>query len=214
MRALFLIPLVLLACKGGKDDDTDPVDCNAETTAPLSSIAVPDWPSGMAEAVQAYEGLSGIWTASACGTEVRVTITTLPDSGSGVEVVQTGLPAGHPCGCTHDPNNPDDGNLTVIGYSSIDVGVQDYPHEGFREENAGNGPDVTVALFNGASGLRVRACATHLVPPILGLDVTDTLLTITNGDNGMGGNVELTGSGVPSDSCALTGWNRVADAPD
>ncbi|MEZ4321048.1 MAG: hypothetical protein R3F61_26450 [Myxococcota bacterium] len=208
---LMWIPLVLGACKGNDDTDTDVVDCEAYTTKTLGSIAVTDWPAGMAEAQTAYTALDGRWTAEACGETIGVTITTIPDVAN-IEVIDQGLPAGNPCGCTHDPSNANDGDLSLIAVTTLNLGVENYPHPAFSEENAGNVPNVPVSLFNDSSGnLRVRACINHLVPPVLRLDLTDNLITIRNGDNGVSGNVELTGEGVAPESCTLTNWVRLGD---
>lgn len=213
MRFILLVaPLALIAaCKGKDDTDTDVEDCTAYTTKRLGTIAVTDWPAGLAEAQQAYTALDGRWSAEACGTPIGVTITTIPDVAN-IEVVESGLPAGNGCGCTHDPANANDGDLSPIAYTTLNLGVEDYPNDAFNLENAGNVPSVPVAFFNDSSGaMRVRACVNHLVPPVLQLDVTDTLITLRNGDNGVSGNVEITGDGVPGESCTLTGWVRLGD---
>lgn len=207
-----LVPfLALVACKGGKDDsDTDVIDCDAYTDTPLSNIAVPDWPAGLAEAVQAYEALEGTWTADACGTQITVVMRPIADSGD-ISVVEQGLPANAQCGCTHDPANPVDGAIGPIAYTTLDLSVANYPHEGFREENAGNVPGLPIAFFNDPD-LRVRGCVNHLVPPVLLLDYTDNLITLRTGDSGVSGNVSLTGDGVAPETCTLTNWVRTGAA--
>ena len=207
---LLVVPLALFACKGPEDTDTDVVDCNAYSSARLGTIPVTEWPDGLAEAQAAYTALDGRWTAEACGTPIGVTISTIPDVAN-IEVIQTPLPPGNDCGCTHDPSNPDDATLNPIAYTTLDLGVENYPHDGFSLENAGNVPGVPVALFGGSGDLRVRACVNHLVPPILELDYTDNLITLRNGDSGVSGNVELVGEGVAPEACPLTNWVRVGD---
>lgn len=205
--ALCLVLVALSACKGGDTDiDTDAIDCDGYTSTPLATIAVPDWPAGMQEAVQAYEALDGTWSATACGEPITVVMRTIPDSAD-IEVVQTPIAAGNTCGCTHDPSNPNDAALDPIAYTTLDLAVVNYPHEGFREENAGNVPGVPIALFNDPD-LTVRGCINHLVPPILRLDYTDNLITIRNGASGVSGQASLTGDGVQPSTCVITDWVR------
>jgi hypothetical protein len=207
VTAALLAPLS--ACKSdGDDSDTDTLDCDAIDTVPLGTVAVSEWPAGMAEAQQAYQDLDGSWTADACGTRIGVQFTTIPDVAN-IQLVQDGLPPGHSCGCTSDPDNPDDGLLNVIAYTTINISVSDYPEPEFREENAGNVPSVPVALFDGADGIRVRACTNHLVPPILMSDWTDTLIAITNSDSGPAGVVQIVGDDVQPKVCDLTDWTAV-----
>lgn len=209
--ALLAAPLLFVACKGGPAEDTDEVDCTQVGTVKLATLSVPEWPPGMAEAVEAYEGLEGSWTAEACGEPINVVIRTIADSAD-IDVVTTPLPAPNDCGCTHDPANPSDDALDPIGYTEIDLAVSGYPHPGFSEENAGNVQNVPVALF-ADPGMRVRGCINHLVPPILLLDFTDNLITIRTGSSGVSGNVSLTGDGVSPSTCTLTNWVRTGGVP-
>ena len=204
-----LVTVGLMACNGSDgDSDTAALDCDSVGTVPLGTVAVPDWPAGMAEAQQAYQDLDGSWTADACGTRIGVQFTTIPDVAN-IQLVQDGLPPGNTCGCTSDPDNPDDGVLNIIGYTTINISVSDYPEPEFREENAGNVPAVPVALFDGGDGIRARACTNHLVPPILMSDWTDTLLAITTGDAGPAGVVQIVGDDVQPKVCDLTDWQQV-----
>lgn len=198
------------ACKGDKDADTaTPLDCDSEGVAPLSSVAVPDWPSGFDDALADYQALAGRWTAQACGEQIGIAMTIEPNEA--IDFIDDPLPAGHQCGCTHDRLQPSEGSLSAIARTTLDLSVSDYPHPGFSEENAGNVPGIPITFYAGNPGMRVRGCVNHLVPPILMLDFEDNLLTLRIGDDGISGTVELRGDNVPPESCEITSFTRIGD---
>lgn len=213
MRIAWMVLLGAAACKG-TPTETDPVvDCSTEGTALLSSVPVPEWPAGLEAAIDELNSLDGRWTAMACDTPINVSIRTPPPTNTGalVEVVTTDLFPGNTCGCTIDPSNPKDGDLDIIARTEIDVSVQNYPNEGFREESAGNVSGLPVALYAGADGMLIRGCTTELVPPILGLPWTDTDFIFRSGSSGITASVRLWGENTGDDTCALTNWVRVGD---
>ncbi len=200
--------LMASACKGDKDIDTAvPLDCDGEGTVPMGSVAVPEWPPGFDDALADYQALAGRWTAQACGQQIGVAITIRPNED--IDFIEDPLPSGHQCGCTHDPSQPRDGELLAIARTSLSLAVTDYPHAGFSEENAGNVPNVPVTFFDGIPNMRVRGCYNHLVPPVLGLEFDDNLITIRMGDSGLSGSVQLVGDNVESESCELTDFTYI-----
>lgn len=214
MRLASMVLLGAVACKGTPSETDSGIDCNTEDTMTLQSVPVQEWPAGLEEAIDQLAALDGRYTATACGdTDVNVSIRT-PSSAEAatmVEVVTLALQSGHDCGCTIDMSQPKDGDLTVIGYSTMDIFVEDYPNEGFREENAGNVSEIPVALFTNSAGLVVRGCTTELVPPVLGLPWTDTDVVFRAGQAGLSMDVRLWGGDIPDDSCAITNLTRVGD---
>jgi len=215
MRQVFTsaFALLLIGCPAPGDSDSDiEVDCNSGRTVPLQSVQVPDWPEGTREAVTTLTDLDGRWTAKACGTDILVSIRTASDPASSVELIDVPLQSGHSCGCTIDPDNPKDGDLHPLGYSTLDISVTDYPNPGFREEGSGNVAGLKAALFNSEQGLVLRACKTLFIPPILNLDQTDVDFVFRKTTSGVSGHVRIFGpDGVAEDSCDLTNWVRVGD---
>lgn len=213
MRTAILIALGAAACKGGEPTDTPPdVDCVAdETTQTLQQVAAPDWPEGLQDRIDAYRELDGRWTADACGETINVAIRTIQVLDTDLDLVTSPLPEGNICGCTLDPDEPKDGDLTVMARTTMDIFFQDYPEEGFREESAGNLANVPVAFFGGGTDMLMRACTTAIVPPILLLDYRDTEVAFRVDASGPSATVTLVGPDVADASCDVTGWVRVGD---
>ena len=212
MRWLLIPTLLGLGCSGGETDPPTPTDddCTVEGSSPLSNVAVPDQPAGLQDAIQRYRELDGRWTASACGDMVNVTIRTMQILDSTLDVITTPLEPGNGCGCTLDPDEPNDGDLDVIARTTMDITVQNYPDPDFSEESAGNVANMAVSFFS-SGDFTIRACATTPVPPILMSPYFDTELTFRAGPSGESGFVNIIGAGQPDKGCALTGWTKVGD---
>lgn len=214
MRIASMVLLGAVACKGTPTETDSGVNCNTEQTQPLTEVPVQEWPAGLEDAITALTSLDGRYTATACGdTDVNVSIRTPSNAETAtlVDVITVPLQPGHDCGCTIDTVEPKDGDLTAIAYSTMDIFVEEYPREGFREENAGNVSGIPVTLFTSSGGLVVRGCTTELVPPILQLPWTDNDIVFRSGTAGISMNVRLFGEGISDDACTLTNFTRVGD---
>ncbi|MFZ5479957.1 MAG: hypothetical protein ACOZNI_24545 [Myxococcota bacterium] len=61
--------ILLAACDGGQSGENGKGDvgqspCEETSSAPLSDVPESEWPEGLAELVEVYEGLDGDWTAT------------------------------------------------------------------------------------------------------------------------------------------------------
>lgn len=208
--------LVLAACGGGADDDTDlpasQATCDDLTAAPLSEVPVEDWPDGMPQILEQYANVSGLYevkASGACANE-KFAVKLVPRGQEELLVVPEPWAAADilTCGCVTDPVYGDDTTLPIAAQiPEFEVYIEDFGEVGVNNLSVlGSG-----ALFSPSQPLTMRACATKNVDPILG-SAYEQFTAIVRLENGnLSGAITLVTTEGANETCELTEWEFIDD---
>ena len=202
MRMLWTLVLVTAACNGKEGDPVPTQTCDDYVTTPRADVAVPDWPTGLSEAIAELQNLPGYWYAT-CGEQFTVNVVSVDDA---VQIIDEGLDSDVVCDGFGDPLFGHDNELTPIGFSTMSVVILDHPSGAFGTETI----DMDLTLFDGSDGLVIRGTTQYLVPPRLvdeGVPYEDVRVFIRVEPTGMSGLFQLIGP-ENEDECVATDWQK------
>ncbi|MBX2798131.1 MAG: hypothetical protein KTR31_10690 [Myxococcales bacterium] len=170
MRTLTMV-VFAAACSGGDatDDVPDARTCDDVTTEAVGTIPVDQWPEGVQEAFDNYDGVEGRWEVSnSCGADTAIKITTF--SREELELVTDPWPSTLNCGCVTDPSFSADSKYDVVGtYPRFEFFVESF--EDPAVDNKGlslTNDDGIATAFAPGSPMGFRGCLTTTVDPLLG----------------------------------------------
>lgn len=191
---------------GGGGNDTDLGTCDDLVTAPLPTVPSTDWPEGLAEAITSYQEFGGRYEVSnTCGDGIAVKIT--PPLFETLEVVTEPYNTTQECGCTVDPDFPDDAQLDMLAtMSGFEVFIESWTDPGIAGQTVvGSG-----ALYAEGTGMLLRACGTEDIDPYLqsAYDQLDVVIRIDESGS-LVGLLRLTpvDPEAPVEICDLSNFN-------
>ncbi len=204
--------VLLFACgpKSDESDATAPVSvCGDELTTPLSQTDASTWPDGLADGLETYTKLDGLWRTTECGDPDETLDIKFDLPSSEDFLVYTSEPPISGCGCNGDPNFESDGDYDPIAFVPIEIFVGEYKDVALANQTI----SANLVLFGAQQALALRACGDNPVDPILGSAWTDAILTVRmDGADALTGTIVLGEDGSANvDQCELTEWEFIPE---
>jgi hypothetical protein len=202
--------LAVLGCggddDGGSDSGSDAAGCATLETAPLGTVPATEWDPGLPPAMDAFESLSGRWTAATdCGLGT-IGIKLVGGTRDDLQVVTTPYAPGYDCGCVTDPAfGPDTDYGPIATFTGLSVYLETWDDPGVQGQSVDNGG----ALYGAGAPFEVRACGRQDIEPYL-LSAWDSLTTVVRVTGGtLEGTVRLATDEGETSVCALTDFQFV-----